>query len=162
MLPLDLRTEVWFGLPDHLRGRFQALSQWNLAELKWRLSKRNDLTFDAIESLMLEYRRYVGLILKEPDIIHPMGGSVDIVWHEHIIDTLDYSSFCAKVAGRFIHHVPNRRTEMSDGSLRDTWRTLSKLYNNVPQDVWCLSDSHCGGKCSDINALNEGSSMLAL
>lgn len=39
----------------------------------------------------------------------PIGPSelVDIGWHTFILYTVDYAAFCIRVAGRFIHHVPN-------------------------------------------------------
>lgn len=39
----------------------------------------------------------------------PLGPSelVDIGWHTFILYTVDYAAFCDRVAGRFIHHVPD-------------------------------------------------------
>lgn len=41
--------------------------------------------------------------------IRPIGPSelVDIGWHTFILYTVDYAAFCQRIAGRFIHHVPN-------------------------------------------------------
>jgi len=39
----------------------------------------------------------------------PIGPSelVDIGWHTFILHTADYTDFCDRIAGRFIHHIPD-------------------------------------------------------
>lgn len=32
--------------------------------------------------------------------------TVDIGWHTFILHTRDYATFCERIAGRFLHHVP--------------------------------------------------------
>jgi hypothetical protein len=41
----------------------------------------------------------------------PIGPSdlVDIGWHTFILYTHEYATFCDRIAGRFIHHVPDDR-----------------------------------------------------
>ncbi|RPF20784.1 glycine-rich domain-containing protein [Myceligenerans xiligouense] len=36
---------------------------------------------------------------------------VDHGWHEFILHTRDYATFCDRVAGRFLHHVPTDPTD---------------------------------------------------
>ncbi|WP_233625410.1 hypothetical protein [Actinoplanes sp. ATCC 53533] len=49
----------------------------------------------------------------------PIGPSdlVDIGWHTFILYTHEYAAFCDKIAGRFIHHVPD------DSPTGDEWPT---------------------------------------
>lgn len=44
----------------------------------------------------------------------PIGPSptVDIGWHTFILYTQEYADFCQKIAGRFIHHVPDDEQEL--------------------------------------------------
>jgi len=37
---------------------------------------------------------------------HTPTPEVDIAWHEFILFTRDYADFCARYAGRFLHHQP--------------------------------------------------------
>lgn len=37
-----------------------------------------------------------------PEFLLPL----DLGWHEFLLHTKDYSDFCAKYFGRFIHHIP--------------------------------------------------------
>ena len=50
----------------------------------------------------------------------PIGPSelVDIGWHTFILYTHEYAEFCDRIAGRFIHHVPD------DGPTGDEWPTV--------------------------------------
>jgi hypothetical protein len=52
----------------------------------------------------------------------PIGPStlVDIGWHAFILYTHEYAEFCDRIAGRFIHHVPD------DGPTGDEWPTVPK------------------------------------
>jgi hypothetical protein len=52
----------------------------------------------------------------------PIGPSelVDIGWHTFILYTHEYAEFCDRIAGRFIHHVPD------DDPTGDEWPTLPK------------------------------------
>lgn len=43
----------------------------------------------------------------------PLGPSmfVDELWHAFIVRTADYAAFCDRIAGRFIHHIPEDERE---------------------------------------------------
>ena len=50
----------------------------------------------------------------------PIGPSalVDIGWHTFILYTDEYAAFCVRIAGRFIHHLPD------DSPTSDEWPTV--------------------------------------
>ncbi|WP_233413298.1 hypothetical protein [Nucisporomicrobium flavum] len=54
-----------------------------------------------------------------PQSIGP-GELVDIGWHTFIRHTREYADFCDRIAGRFIHHVPD------DGPTGEEWPTVPK------------------------------------
>jgi hypothetical protein len=39
---------------------------------------------------------------------------IDIFWHEFILFTTDYKSFCDKSYGEYLHHIPNKTTDNVD------------------------------------------------
>lgn len=61
---------------------------------------------------------------------------VDEIWHEFILHTRDYASFCDKYLGRFLHHVPNQDIERKSISEQEVseilhlW-TLTCLSENL-------------------------------
>lgn len=51
--------------------------------------------------------------------------AVDVAWHEFILFTRGYQSFCNSVMGRFLHHTPAEHMasgEVARQGLRRTWR----------------------------------------
>ncbi|MEV8612738.1 hypothetical protein AB0383_33240 [Amycolatopsis sp. NPDC051373] len=79
--------------------------------------------------------------------------TVDVGWHTFILYTHEYAEFCDRIAGSFIHHVPND-DEDADGSgipLREMMdRTTSAIRSAgfaVDRDLWFNSSGKCA-KCS--------------
>lgn len=52
---------------------------------------------------------------------------VDIGWHTFILYTHDYAEFCKKVAGSFIHHVPNDGSHSAHAPEELTNRTVDAI-----------------------------------
>jgi hypothetical protein len=53
-----------------------------------------------------ELKRFLALCALNPQAGYELRGPVDDLWHAFITDTMKYSAFCGRVAGRFIHHFP--------------------------------------------------------
>ncbi|MGH4005353.1 MAG: hypothetical protein ACRDSO_14740, partial [Pseudonocardiaceae bacterium] len=51
---------------------------------------------------------------------------VDIGWHTFILYTREYASFCNRVAGRFVHHVPDD-APTQPGSASASERTIAAI-----------------------------------
>lgn len=67
--------------------------------------KHKFLVSDTAKDFVQEYARFMTLIYFTKYTLTP-SEEVDIVWHEHQMDTIAYRDFCDKVYGRFIHHSP--------------------------------------------------------
>ncbi|WP_125775949.1 glycine-rich domain-containing protein [Antribacter gilvus] len=76
---------------------------------------------------------------------------VDQGWHEFILHTVDYTAFCDKVAGRFLHHVPTDEDDPSASgepaheALMRTVDAISAAGFYVDTDLWPASEH---SKCS--------------
>ncbi|GIL29043.1 glycine-rich domain-containing protein [Actinocatenispora comari] len=94
---------------------------------------------------------------------------VDIGWHTFILYTRDYARFCRKIAGRFLHHVPDDEPpvtpvddEVGHRALRDTIVALTATGHHVDIELWtpttpvatrCNGGGGSGtGKCSQCHA----------
>ncbi|MFD7444378.1 glycine-rich domain-containing protein [Streptomyces sp. NPDC059909] len=82
---------------------------------------------------------------------------VDIGWHTFILHTVDYAAFCERVAGRFVHHVPDDEIE-ADGRdsktgepLRNTVTAMTAAGLTVDHDLWPTSATcgQCHAGCHD-------------
>ncbi|MEY9845591.1 hypothetical protein [Streptacidiphilus sp. MAP5-3] len=89
----------------------------------------------------------------------PIGPSalVDIGWHTFLLHTRDYTAFCDRVAGRFIHHEP----DTGDGpgvplsaainALRANGFTIdSELWGPLGDDLTMNAD--CDSRCHQCHA----------
>lgn len=65
---------------------------------------------------------------------------VDIGWHTFILYTSDYRAFCARVAGRFIDHVPDDDTDTpspaTPGTVADVMIAITDAGYRVDDDLW--------------------------
>jgi hypothetical protein len=79
------------------------------------------------------------------------SATLDAGWHAFILHTREYASFCARVAGRFIHHVPATGDSRSGGTLARTVEALRTTGYDVDDRLWPLSavaDCADEGNCS--------------
>lgn len=73
--------------------------------LAWVADAREQLEADPTLA-MEEYRRFLGLLLAEAEPITP-SKLIDEFWHQHVLDSRNYAHFCARTAGRTLHHIPH-------------------------------------------------------
>jgi len=81
---------------------------------------------------------------------------VDTGWHAFILHTADYAEFCDRLAGRFIHHLPDELGEEDSGAgVPATVAAMRALGLTVDAGLWgaageCTSDCHqCHAGCHD-------------
>jgi hypothetical protein len=81
----------------------------------------------------------------------PLGPSelVDIGWYTFILYTREYAQFCDRVAGRFIHHVPNDDGEGEGDDpekvITCTTAAIRSLGFAVDDDLWLTLHVKCNG-----------------
>jgi len=94
-----------------------------------------------------EYRRMLYLIQQFPDAPVVPSKLVDLVWHEHILDTTQYKQDSQRMFGRYIHHAPafgdnedDAVKEEKEGMLRDQAEMFKKYValfeDEPPVNVW--------------------------
>ena len=94
-LPVDKQPKLAFIWSVNLDKVVRKLKKdhWS-----WSLAK--------IDRLMIEYRRFLTLNLIYGQPVSVTSKVLDEVWHTHILFTSDYSDFCEKAFGQFLHHCP--------------------------------------------------------
>jgi hypothetical protein len=101
-----------------------------------------------------EFKKYANLVNITNERL-PMGSeSVDKVWHQFILFTKEYTNFCNKYLGGYMHHTPNTKYTNSHsisnkrfidlyqenyGPIDDLWTTES----------WCSSGGCGSGQCGN-------------
>jgi hypothetical protein len=65
------------------------------------------LSSSELQQVMRGLRDYFYLIhMSNKESVAMPSQVVDVAWHEFILFTREYTSFCSKAFGRFIHHTP--------------------------------------------------------
>ncbi len=82
-----------------------------------KLVSGHGMTQEEAEQVFEDTKRFLYLTGINPGNSYGPPKKIDIGWHELILHTKDYSAFCEKCFGRFIHHAPNL-----PGEARDTMR----------------------------------------
>jgi hypothetical protein len=81
------------------------------AELRNRLQRNHDLTLEGSGRVLDGLRQYflACLAAQRSPLSKEVGmpsRAVDAAWHEFIVLTKEYASFCEKAFGRYLHHTP--------------------------------------------------------
>ncbi|MBY0544084.1 MAG: glycine-rich domain-containing protein-like [Gammaproteobacteria bacterium] len=84
----------------------------------------------AAQTAIMQYRNFLILKKKYGDhYILPPSHEIDEVWHAHILHTEEYSSFCTKIYGCFLHHHPHLGKEArSLNELTQLFEQTQALY----------------------------------
>lgn len=54
-----------------------------------------------------EYRKFLWLLAAYPgEMMVPWNVDMDDFWHQHILNTVDYTATCQKLFGKYINHTP--------------------------------------------------------
>lgn len=122
---------------------------------RWRLAKRADFIrtymfppglLDKLlavrPDLSIKDRQLVARALRQFFLVYHKSGYqhismpsqvVDDLWHEFILYTKNYQSFCQRAFGRYLHHTPTAvlgQSQSNNDGLRRTWR-FACLEENI-------------------------------
>jgi len=89
--------------PTPTDEQLQRLREFDLSRINQQL--RND-GYENVEELEAKFRRFIKVIIENPDSEISPSPEVDEYWHKFILDTREYQQFCDEVLGQFIHHTP--------------------------------------------------------
>jgi len=97
-----------------------------------------------------EYRRMLGLIQKYPRLPAVPSKLVDLVWHEHVLDTQRYQRDCLKMFGKYMHHLPSFGGEEEKAELVEAQEEMLKKYEveygeKPTKGMWPTATPNPGG-----------------
>lgn len=130
-----------------------------------RIVADHGLDWPMAERIMTEALAYLRAAATATEPLSP-SETVDIGWHTFLLYTREYAAFCQRVAGQFIHHVPDDDPDepaAGDGHevLRRTVAALTATGHAVDAELWMpVVASRCNsggggsgtGKCSQCHA----------
>ena len=91
-------------------------------------------------SLFREVVRYLWLAEMDQSCSWPMFSlRVDEAWHQFVLFTREYSEFCQRHFGRFLHHAPSTapiRGDVREASWSEFSRFYEQLFGTPPPELW--------------------------
>ncbi|GHH53804.1 glycine-rich domain-containing protein [Lentzea cavernae] len=75
--------------------------------LRVQLAAEHSLTVAEADRIITDTISFLTVCAADPHQRFRPSRQVDLGWHQFILNTQDYATFCDRAAGRFIHHVPD-------------------------------------------------------
>jgi hypothetical protein len=146
---LHLSTEV----KAPLRGRLDELEAFQAPYLEQNLISKGVFTDSReFQEAFGEFKRFVALSMIHGQSIGMMSEKVDALWHQFILFTHEYMSFCDTYLGRYLHHVPcGEGTDVSAEAKAECDANFVRLYTQTFGEIPRMQDSCCNGTgCGEI------------
>ena len=135
------------------------VANMNFDRIGWKLvnGSNNTLTKDEVRKSIEQYKKFLELKRKYPNLELVPTEEIDSVWHAHILDTKNYAKDCELLFGKFLHHAPyfgpyghESQDDMKDW-FKETSNVWKKEYGEVLEeplrfrcrDKKCHAPSNC-------------------
>ncbi|MEQ8370679.1 MAG: hypothetical protein RIE31_09610 [Alphaproteobacteria bacterium] len=154
-------------IPETIRNINLGPMVWKLTDPESESSHEVDWTVAQTVRVCEEYRKFLTLSLLGDGRITAPSRNIDIIWHQHILDTEKYHADMQTVFGHMLHHFPYLGVRGSDDrqvlldAYEDTKKRYEERFGPVPEDVWGMA-AHCGvsscstpTNCSDNRPLSD-------
>lgn len=134
LIGLVVALKIWAHAAELRRAEFIRTYRWPRG-LIGRLMKQHDLPRKDAALVARGLRQFfIAYLMGKKRRVSMPSQIVDELWHEFILHTRDYNSFCRRAFGQFLHHSPARgfSTEANDANegLRRVWR-YSCIYESI-------------------------------
>jgi hypothetical protein len=121
-LPAKLVTveEAW----NYIQAIDMSLFRTKLLQPRWGRPMPEQVVDHAVQ----DYRRFLFLMRKYPGETLSPTLDIDLLWHEHIMDTRPYFQDMASIYGRYVHHEPGRTPGQRTPELKTSFLRTCELY----------------------------------
>lgn len=117
-----------------------------MAGTEYRLVARHQLPRDLASAMVRGLSQFLTLLATERRLLSPPT-LIDFAWHEALIDTSEYTAFCAVYFREFLHHHPPRHPDGSgpnkDARTSETVTLARAMFGDaLDATVWRRSSVH--------------------
>lgn len=121
-LPAKLETveEAW----DYIQAIDTSLFRSKLHKPPWGRPVPEHVLNHAIQ----DYQRFLFLMRKYPGEPLSPTTDIDLIWHEHILDSKPYFQDTARIYGHYLHHEPGRTPGERTPDLEKSFLRTCELY----------------------------------
>ncbi|OHV20904.1 hypothetical protein BBK14_27540 [Parafrankia soli] len=127
-----------------------AIPEETFHRLSTRLAAENpDFTDLYIGRIIDQTLAFLDACARTPDTPLTPSKPVDLGWHTFLLHTVDYTDFCQRAAGRFLHHVPTSPDDETSADPNATVTAMRALGLPVDNDLWATALT---GDCTQCHA----------
>jgi hypothetical protein len=85
-----------------------------------------------LDNGVLALKQYYAIAVLDPFNYHSVGYNVDPFWHNHILFTAEYRTFCDSVIGHYMDHMPlDNSNELEVQATMEAYHHTMKTYQEV-------------------------------
>lgn len=125
---------------------FEKVAEYQHPDVIERLQRTGALDRPQAVQLFQDTKQFLYLCAKYPDPMIPTK-AIDEGWHNFILFTEDYASFCTEMLGRFVHHRPTppskRVSENQQRLYQNTLRIAQSEFSSPLSQNWTASSPTC-------------------
>ena len=104
------------------------------------------------DAALAEVIKFLMLAAQYSDSQITPSARVDMAWHEFILFTRTYESFCTQHFGRMIHHEPSNDQQKNERQYAETLQSYRQVFGEPPAGYWGGANpetvgrpsAHCG------------------
>src|SRR3990170_1079306 len=107
-------------------------------------------TEEQCDEAEIEYKRFLHLNMKFSNATIVPHTVMDLMWHQHILDTKAYHKDCEIVFGEYFHHFPyfGIRSESDGQDLNSAFEKTQKIYaSEFGEEMINEDSSKCTRNC---------------
>lgn len=112
------------------------------AQIINRLETKHGMSSEMAQAVLDDTLKYLHAIAANPGTGLGPSEIIDVCWHELILHTADYMSWCDKAFGHYLHHRPNRVGETGK-LIADTAKFMADHGIVFDPRLWGDCDNNC-------------------
>jgi hypothetical protein len=127
--PLNLQQQ---NLDEDTLRKLSCIEHFDLGPMKSKVMQKLSLSPEAMDELEIQTKQFIALSILEPEVVHSPPPDVDKLWHEMILNTKWYSTFCATALGQFLHHNPIESGGSTEITVNPTLQSYEHWFGYRP------------------------------
>ena len=143
------------SMPNETTSNFASLDskirELDLRRIIWKMADPEEgkgFTPQMLARAELDYRRFLHLHIRFPEIDLVPTKMIDEVWHQHILDTNAYAEDCERIFGHFLHHYPyfGMEGEQDQENLQNCFQETQSIWvREFGEPMFEKEAVRCGG-----------------
>lgn len=115
--------------------------------LRTKLARALFCSSDECQTALEEVIKFLILAAEGSQTVTP-SARVDVAWHEFILFTRTYASFCDEKLGRMVHHEPSIDHEANSQQYAATLIRYRERFGEPPPELWGGQNTNAGSSIS--------------